>query len=84
MESQLIQINTLNQQLQMEKLELGEDRKELQENYQNKMDESQEQIKVLNMKIQALSQTYEKTISEARSDIKTHYQKMLLLDKQLR
>lgn len=73
MESQLIQINTLNQQLQMEKLELGEDRKELQENYQNKMDESQEQIKVLNMKIQALSQTYEKTISEARSDIKTHY-----------
>jgi hypothetical protein len=37
------------------------------------MEESQEQIKILNMKIQALSQTYEKTISEARDDIKAHY-----------
>lgn len=33
------------------------------------------------MKIQALSQTYEKTISEARDDIKVHYEKALALEK---
>lgn len=38
----MIQLNTLNQQWQMEKIDMGEEKKELQDKYQQFMEEAQE------------------------------------------
>lgn len=51
----MIQINTLSQQWQMEKIELAEENKELKEKYQHLVEESQKQIRQINQNIVSIS-----------------------------